>query len=86
MSAIDPLAARRFAERLGAKGVTMLDAAISGGTHGDPVGNRRRPSRDPTGATTNTGFNIDEVNGGLIKPAVALTAIGADLETGRATP
>jgi len=40
----------------------------------------------PTGATTNTGFNIDEVNSRLIKPAVALTAIGADLETGRATP
>ena len=39
-----------------------------------------------TGATTNTGFNIDEVNSRLIKPAVALTAIGADLETGRATP
>jgi hypothetical protein len=29
---------------------------------------------------------MDEVNSGLIKPAVALTAIGADLETGRATP
>ena len=34
MSTIDPLAARRFAERLGAKGVTMLDAPVSGGTHG----------------------------------------------------
>src|SRR5260370_8204576 len=34
MNTIDPLAARRFAERLGAKGVTMLDAPASGGTHG----------------------------------------------------
>src|SRR5712671_4806643 len=34
MSTIDPLAARRFAERLGAKGVAMLDAPVSGGTHG----------------------------------------------------
>src|ERR1700730_13805618 len=40
----------------------------------------------PTGATTNTRFNIDEVNSSLIKPAVVLTAIGADLVTGRATP
>src|SRR5260370_9860057 len=40
----------------------------------------------PTGATTNTGFNIDEVNSRLIKPAVALTAIGVELETGRAIP
>ena len=40
----------------------------------------------PTGATTNTGINIDEVNSRHIKPAVVLTAIGADLETGRATP
>ena len=34
MSTIDPLAARRFAECLGAKGVAMLDAPVSGGTHG----------------------------------------------------
>src|ERR1700730_776159 len=34
MSRIDPLAARRFAECLGAKGVAMLDAPVSGGTHG----------------------------------------------------
>ena len=38
------------------------------------------------GLPTNTGFNMDEVNSGLIKPAVTLTAIGAGLETGRATP
>jgi 3-hydroxyisobutyrate dehydrogenase-like beta-hydroxyacid dehydrogenase len=30
MSTIDLLAARRFAERLGAKGVVMLDAALVG--------------------------------------------------------
>jgi putative transposase len=40
----------------------------------------------PTGATANQGFNIDEVNSRRLKPAVALTAIGADIETGRATP
>jgi hypothetical protein len=32
------------------------------------------------------GFDIDEVNGRLIHPAVAPTAIGADIETGRVTP
>jgi hypothetical protein len=32
----------------------------------------------PTGTTANKGFNIDdEVNGRLVEPAVALTAIGA---------
>ena len=35
---------------------------------------------------TNKGFDIDEVNSRLVEPAVALTAIGADIETGRATP
>jgi len=39
----------------------------------------------PTGATANKGFDVDEVNDRL-EPAVALTAIGADIETGRATP
>jgi putative transposase len=32
----------------------------------------------PTGATANTGFNIDEVNGRFVKPTGALAAIGAD--------
>ena len=40
----------------------------------------------PTGTATNHGFDIDEVSGRLVKPAVASTAIGADIETGRATP
>ena len=40
----------------------------------------------PTGTAANKGFNIDEVNSRLVEPAVALTAIGADIETGRATP
>ena len=41
----------------------------------------------PTGTTANKGFNIDdEVNGRLAEPAVALTAIGAEIETGRDTP
>jgi putative transposase len=39
-----------------------------------------------TGTATNHGFDIDEVNSRLVKPAVASTAIGADIETGRATP
>ena len=32
------------------------------------------------------GVDIDEVNGRLVKPAVTITAIGADIETGKATP
>src|SRR5712675_340297 len=40
----------------------------------------------PTGATANEGFNIDEVNNRFVEPAVALTATGADIETGRVTP
>jgi 3-hydroxyisobutyrate dehydrogenase-like beta-hydroxyacid dehydrogenase len=38
MSTIDPLAARRFCERLAGKGVAMLDAPVSGGTHGAAAG------------------------------------------------
>jgi putative transposase len=40
----------------------------------------------PTGATTNNEFATDEVNGKLVEPAVASTAIGADIKTGKATP
>jgi putative transposase len=40
----------------------------------------------PTGTTTNQGFDIDEVNGRLVQLAVAPTAIGAHIETGRITP
>jgi hypothetical protein len=40
----------------------------------------------PTGTATNHGFEIDDVNGRLIEPAVTTTAIGADIETGRVTP
>jgi 3-hydroxyisobutyrate dehydrogenase len=38
MSTIDPLAAHRFAERLADKGAAMLDAPVSGGTHGAAAG------------------------------------------------
>ena len=38
MSTIDPLAARRFAERLAEAGIAMLDAPVSGGTHGAAAG------------------------------------------------
>jgi hypothetical protein len=40
----------------------------------------------PTGTATHQRFDIDEVNDRLIHPAVAPTAIGADIETGRVTP
>ena len=40
----------------------------------------------PTGNTTNKRFDIDQVNSRLVEPANALTVIGADIETGRATP
>jgi putative transposase len=40
----------------------------------------------PTGTTANKAFDIDEMNSRLVEPAVALTAIGADIETGRAPP
>jgi putative transposase len=40
----------------------------------------------PTGATANKGFDIDEVKSRIVKPAIAVTAIGADTEIGRATP
>ena len=37
-STIDPLIARRFAERLADKGIAMLDAPVSGGPHGAAAG------------------------------------------------
>ena len=40
----------------------------------------------PTGATANKGFDIDEVNSRIVKPAIAVTAIGAGIEIGRVTP
>jgi hypothetical protein len=40
----------------------------------------------PTGTAANKGFDIDAVNSRLVEPAIALTAIGADIETGRAIP
>jgi hypothetical protein len=40
----------------------------------------------PTGTTTNQGLVIEKVNGKLVKPVVASTAIGADIKTGRVTP
>jgi putative transposase len=40
----------------------------------------------PTGTAANKGFDIDAVSSRLVEPAVAPTAIGADIETGRATP
>jgi putative transposase len=40
----------------------------------------------PTGATANKGFDIDEVKSRFGELAIAPSAIGADIETGRATP
>ena len=40
----------------------------------------------PTSTAANNRFDIDQVSSTLIEPAVARTAIGADIETGRATP
>jgi putative transposase len=40
----------------------------------------------PTGATANKGFNADDLEGRPVAPAIALTAIGTDIEIGRATP
>ena len=40
----------------------------------------------PTGTTTNKWIEIDEVNGRFVEPVAPVTAIGADIETGRATP
>ena len=40
----------------------------------------------PTGATANKGIDIDDVKGKIAESAVAQTAIGADIEIGRATP
>ena len=40
----------------------------------------------PTGTTANKGFDIDEAKSRSVESAIALTAIGADIEIGRATP
>jgi putative transposase len=40
----------------------------------------------PTGTTANKRFDIDEVKGRSAAPASTMTTIGADIETGRATP
>jgi putative transposase len=40
----------------------------------------------PTGTATNKAVDIEEVKSRIVQPAIALTAIGADSETGGATP
>jgi hypothetical protein len=40
----------------------------------------------PTGATANQGFDIDEVKSRIVQPAIAVAAIGAEIEIGRARP
>src|SRR5215831_18913410 len=40
----------------------------------------------PTGTTTNNRIDIDEVTGRFVEPIAPVTAIGADIETGRVTP
>jgi hypothetical protein len=39
----------------------------------------------PTATTANKGFDNDQVKGRTVAPAIAVTAIGADIETGRVT-
>jgi hypothetical protein len=40
----------------------------------------------PTGAAASKELDIDQVKGRTVAPAIALTAIGADIETSWATP
>ena len=40
----------------------------------------------PTGTAANKGVDIDQVKSRIVKSAIALAAIGADIEIGRATP
>jgi hypothetical protein len=40
----------------------------------------------PTGATADKGFDIAGLKSTIVKVAVVVAAIGADIETGRATP
>jgi putative transposase len=40
----------------------------------------------PTGTTASKGIDIDDSETGRVAPAVAVTAIGAEIEIGRATP
>ena len=40
----------------------------------------------PTGTTASKELDIDQVKDRTVAPAIARTAIGADIETGRATP
>jgi hypothetical protein len=40
----------------------------------------------PTGAAASKRIDIDGLRSRLIEPAIALTAIGADIEIGGATP
>jgi putative transposase len=40
----------------------------------------------PTDTAANKGFDIDQVKGRTLASAIALTAIGADIKTGRAPP
>jgi hypothetical protein len=40
----------------------------------------------PTGTTANKGFDIDDSKSKLVEPAIALTAIGADIDIGGVIP
>jgi hypothetical protein len=69
----DRLRFPRFPSKLGRRG----NARLRPHTHRRHI---------PTGAAANKEFDIDEGNNRLVDPAVALTTIGADIETGAATP
>jgi hypothetical protein len=40
----------------------------------------------PTGTAANKGIDLDQVKSRFVESAIAPTAIGADIETGTATP
>jgi hypothetical protein len=40
----------------------------------------------PTGTTASNGIDIDDSGSGRVAQVVAVTAIGAEIEIGRATP
>ena len=68
MSTIDPLAARRISEQLAQKGVAMLDAPVSGGTHGAAAGTLSRSrsiSAGPVSRPGRPGGDVDQEEGTL---------------------
>jgi hypothetical protein len=51
-----------------------------------PIPTLRAFAHIPTGAAASRGLDLDQVKSRTVRSAIAATAIGADTETGRATP